>query len=297
MRTANVLSINGGGIRGVLPLTQLVELEKVIKVPLYKHFDIIAGTSTGGIVATFLSLGFTASELMEIYTKYGEKIFQKRWYRLGLFRSKYNDKNFNRIIEQYAKGRNLYDCKTKLIVPTYNATKKELMIFKSWKDRFQIHDVVRSTSSAPSYFDAWKIGNNYFVDGGLVVNNPSMIAYMEAKKLGFDKVNIISFSTGEVEKPITKKQITSGILGWGKPTVDILLTEQASTTDYFLNQIYNLQDQKKGMYVYCESYIKLSNAKIDDASKINIDAMILDGKYSASRNKNKMYEFYLNTIK
>lgn len=307
MKTANILSINGGGIRGLIALQQLVELEKIIPTPLYKHFDYIAGTSTGGIIAVFLSIGYTPTELLDIYLEHGDKIFDKRFLRFGLLRAKYKDDYFNKVINDFAKGNSLIDCKTSIIIPAYNASRKKLKLFKSTKAKEDIKNneslfnVVRSTASAPSYFKPLVIGDDYYIDGGLVVNNPVMMVFIEALKEGCEKFNILSFSTGVIEKPLSKSIAKGGMLKWAEESVNILLTEMDQTTDYIMEQMFsllpNIAGKRLGMYVRCESYIEKSSGKIDDASKENIYKMTLDGLASAAKNKDKMNTYYYNSIK
>ena len=306
--TANILSINGGGIRGLIALRQIVELEKMLKRPLYQHFDFITGTSTGGIIATLLSIGYTAEELMNVYVNHGRFIFEKRFLHFGLIRPKYSDKYFNHIIESYTDGKTLYDCKTNIVIPAFNATKNELVLFKSnkihdTKDKknYSLFDVIRSTSSAPGYFKPHKIDNDYFIDGGLVVNNPVQMAIIEAMKEGFDKFQVISFTTGNVVKPIEKSLVRSGMIRWANPSISILLREMDKTTNYLTKVQFDIANElygkRIGTYIRCESYIKKSSGKIDDASKENIRKMVEDGMNSAEINKNKMRVFFFNTLK
>lgn len=307
MKTANILSINGGGIRGLIALQQLVQLEKIIKVPFYKHFDYIAGTSTGGIIAVFLSVGYTPTQLLDVYTKYGDKIFEKKFLRFGLLKAKYKDDFFNEVINEFSNGRELKHCITSILIPAYNASKKEIKLFKSNQAKQNpiynesLFNVVRSTASAPSYFEPLKIKGDYFIDGGLVVNNPSMMVFIEALKEGYDKFNILSFSTGTIEKPLSKSIASGGAINWAKESIDILLTEMDQTTDYIMNQLFNLLPallgKRIGMYIRCESYIEKSSGLIDDASKQNIFNMTLDGISSSIKNKEKMITYYYNSLK
>lgn len=309
MKTANILSIDGGGIKGILPLMQLIELEKMLKAPLSEHFDYISGTSTGGIIAVLLSIGYNADEILNLYVQYGDQIFQKEFLRFGIFRTKYDDNNFNNIIDEYVKNKHLTDCKTSILIPAYNASKNKLELFKHnvnrkyeyWQEDLPLFDVIRSTASAPSFFKPWIINSDKYIDGGLVVNNPSQMTMLEAMKDGFDKINILSFSTGSIEKPITNKLSKSGMLGWAEPTVDILLSEMTQTTDYTLEHLFNcspsFMGRRLGLYIRCNSLISKSSGKLDDVSKLNIRNMIDDGKESARINKEKMRAFYINTLK
>lgn len=308
MKSANILSINGGGIKGLIALRQIVELEKMLKQPIHKHFDFITGTSTGGIIATLLSLGYTAEDLLKFYINHGSLIFKKRFLHFGLIRPKYSDKYFNEIIKKYVGDKTLFDCKTNIIIPAFNATTNELVLFKSnkitsyhEKRNYALFDVIRSTSSAPGYFKPHKIENDYYIDGGLVVNNPVQMALIEAMKEGYDKFHIISFSTGKITKPIKDSLIHSGMLQWASPTIDILLREMDKTCDYITDMQFanatNVFGKRMGSYIRCESYIQKSSGEIDDVTSSNIDNMLLDGIKSAEINKNKMRVYFFNTLK
>ena len=289
----NILSIDGGGIRGVATLQQLVELEKTLRTPLHSFFDYIAGTSTGSIVAGLLSIGIAPKDILELYQKYGDDIFDKKFFRFGLTRSKYKDKALNNALKDYTQNKNLKDALTKLIIPAYNVTNRQIKIFKSYKEdnTYSLFDVIRASSAAPTFFDPWEIDGNIYVDGGLVANNPAMIAVIEAIKDANNYVHLISFSTGVTEKEISERKAKNGILGMASPTVDILLAEQSQMTDYTLDKLFSL-GKVLGSYTRCETYLTRSSGEMDDASACNIYNMILDGEDSAVINKDKMTKFY-----
>lgn len=304
MKTANILVINGGGIRAVATLIQLIELERIVKTKLCNHFDYISGCSTGGIIATLLALEYSTEDILRLYTEHGEGIFDEKFLRFGIIRPKYDDTYFNNVIEQYTQSRKLSDCKTALIVPTYNASKKALKIFKSYKfseNNHTLKDVIRSTASAPTYFKPWGIEGDEYIDGGLVVNNPIMIVWIEAMKAGYEKYQIINFTTGRRERPITSNLVKAGKLGWAQPTVDILLTEMDQTTDYITRQLFTLLPsivgRRIGMYMRCETYLSKSSSEMDDASLKNMKHLMEDGERSRDLNRDKMQTYYLNTIK
>lgn len=294
----NILSLDGGGIRGLILLKQLIKLEEELGKPLYLAFDLISGTSTGGIIGVLLSLGFSANDLMTFYTIHGEKIFNKKWYRLGLFRPKYDDSYFNNIIKEYVGDKTLKDVYTDILIVGYDVTNKDKIIFKSKKAKvddsynYSLFDVIRSTSSAPTFFKPHQINksDNYIVDGGLVINNPSMVSWVEVINydIKYDKVNIISFSTGTKEEPANKKVIKGGQLFWAAPTVDILLAEQSQMTHYFMNALFA---RESGKYTRCISVIDKSSGKIDDVSKKNVQNMILDGEKSITNNLDIIRDF------
>jgi patatin-like phospholipase/acyl hydrolase len=307
-KTINVLEIDGGGIKSVSVLIQLRDFEKMVKTPLKDYFDLIAGTSTGAIIATLLSIGYTTDAILDLYVIHGEGIFHKDFFRWGIFRPKYDDTYFNHIIKEYTKELTLKDCQANILIPTYNATKKQGEIFKSSKaklgdsENYKLFDVIRSSASAPTYFKATEINGDRYVDGGLYVNNPSLMAFIESVKDGYNKIDILSFSTGCIEEPITKGAANGGIATMASPTMNIVLTEATQTTDYLLKQLYailpNLNGGNRfGIYVRCNSIIKKSSGKIDDASKENIQNLISDGETSAKINKDKMKYFFYNTLR
>lgn len=307
MKTANVLEIDGGGIRGVSALVQLIEFEKLIKKPLKDHFDLITGTSTGAIIAVLLSVGYSAEDALSLYTVHGDRIFDKNLFRFGYLRPKYDDKYFNKILLEYTKELTLKDCKTDVLIPAYNISKKEGKLFKSSKaklsdeDNYSLFDVVRSSASAQSFFKPIEIRGDKYIDGGMYVNNASMMALLECLKEGYEKVNIISFSTGEKKSVISNKTLDGGMLSWAEPTIDILLAEGSHLTDYTLQTIYpllsTLLGRRLGIYIRCKSLTALATGKIDDVSKTNINDMIEDGSTSAKMNKDLMRTFFYNTLK
>jgi patatin-like phospholipase/acyl hydrolase len=295
----NILSLDGGGIKGLILLKQLIALENIVGMPLNKYFDMISGTSTGGIVATLLSLGMPAKDILQLYTKHGKNIFKKRFLRFGLFRPKYSDKYFNKLLKYYVGEHRLADIKdNELLLIGYDATIKDSIIFKSGEAKknnklnYSLFDAVRITASAPAYFKPHQIegDSHYYIDGGLVVNNPALKSYFYAKKLinNHEHINIISFSTGSREKGINFKTVRGGKINWAKVALDIMLVEQAETTNNNLREIYNFES---GLYTRCLSIIKNSSGVIDDASKKNINNMLLDGELSIDKNLDEMLDF------
>lgn len=292
----NILSLDGGGIRGLILLKQLIVFEDLLGIKLHEHFDLISGTSTGGIIAAMLSLGHSANDILSLYTEHGSKIFHKQFLRFGIFRPKYSDKYFNKLLMSYVGDKRLKDINKNLLIVSYNATLKDKEIFIASKAKlndiydYSLFDVIRSTSSAPSFFKPHKINNNYFVDGGLVINNPSLVSWIESFKTeeNYKNVNIISFSTGKTERPLTKKTARGGMLSWAKPSVDILLAELTETTDYQMEKLFV---RESGIYIRCNSMVQNSSGEIDDVRKENLNNMLIDGEISAKYNLNSMKEF------
>lgn len=302
MRKINIAVFDGGGARGTTLIEMLDQFEKNTGESLFKNFDFFSGTSTGGIIAALYSLGYSAQEIKRLYTEHGPKIFEPSFWRRGLFRSKYSDKYFNKVLKGYFGDETLSDCKKALLIPAYNVSIMDKVLFKSTdaKDaNYLLRDVVRSTASAPTFFDPHIINSQVYVDGGLVINNAALVCLIEAMKMGGTEINILSFGTGRTEKPLTESKLESGILKNASALFDIVLTEQVQTVDYMTKELFNrvtsLLGRDLGTYLRAECVIKLSSGEIDDFSRENIENMLADGRTSYNLNRAALKEFLYKT--
>ena len=216
MARFQILSLIGGGIRGAFVTSYLKELEAKLGRPLAESFDLIAGTSTGGIIAAGLAFGHSAAKMHDFYVRYGESIFTKRstYKASGIYR--YLFPTVNWIFKKRTGGElssafqsnfcpealqtsfdegfgenTLGDIKcTRLIMPAVNLTKGVPHVFRSThlpkaihdKD-IKISDAIIATTAAPTYFPHKQIGENAYVDGGVWASDPSMLAVAEAIRI------------------------------------------------------------------------------------------------------------------
>lgn len=234
-----ILSIDGGGIRGVLPCSFLAELEKDLinkhgaDTRLCDYFDLVAGTSTGGIIALAISLGIPMQTISNLYLKNGNNIFPKnrrfmvsKFLNIIIGKPFYARENLRNLISDTfktssGKQAKLREAKTFLICPTYDMEKRQVHLFKTPHCKGIIHDkdilavdVALSTSAAPAYFLPYSFGSqetiheyNLLIDGGIIANNPTLLAYIEATqglKIKPEKLHILSLGTGQNNKPYPK---------------------------------------------------------------------------------------------
>ncbi|CAN5442426.1 CBASS cGAMP-activated phospholipase [soil metagenome] len=190
-----ILSLDGGGIRGVYTASVLATIEEWANVPLVDHFDLIAGTSTGGIIAIGLGLGLTAREMLKFYEEEGPKIFPItgplssatrtwKWWR----KPKYDAKPLDQALREVFHDRRLGESKCRLVIPSFDPVATEVHVFKTAhhpqfrQDHLQSAvDVARATSAAPTYFESHVMSDGMrFLDGGLWANCPSTVALLEA---------------------------------------------------------------------------------------------------------------------
>lgn len=238
-----ILSIDGGGIKGIFPAAILAECERrfIRNQSAGAYFDLIAGTSTGGIIALGLGIGMQAEEVLALYLDNGEKIFPKGWSpptAVGRYVRKaydclrdiafyrYDRKALEEVVTT-AFGDRLYgDCERCLNIPTFDGYNEVTVLKtphhpdfqKDWRDK--VVKVALSTSAAPTFFSVYKNGGEYFADGGVWANNPIMVALVDALTC-FDvdrhKVNILSLGCGNPQTRMTKGQIhRGGLWHWKK---------------------------------------------------------------------------------
>ncbi|MCP1850286.1 MULTISPECIES: CBASS cGAMP-activated phospholipase [unclassified Bradyrhizobium] len=231
-RPFRILSIDGGGIRGVFPAAFLAELESRFLggASIANHFDMIAGTSTGGIIALALAHGMTAREALNIYLERGERIFPPavglgkvsralRW----LFRPKHNQPALNEELLRIFGDKVLDDAITRLVIPSFEGRHGEPFLYKTphhpdyQKDRHKkFAHVALHTTAAPSYYPGVEDDGYVMIDGGIWANNPVMNALVDALAcfIAREDVRILSLGTGESTFTVDERARNGGIKDW-----------------------------------------------------------------------------------
>jgi predicted acylesterase/phospholipase RssA len=186
-----VLSLDGGGIKGAFAASLLASIEEDLNAPIGEYFDLIAGTSTGGILALALALRIPAAQIVGFYQAYGPKIFAKSivpgQLRQLVF-GKYSAHELKIALEQVFKNAQLGDVQNRLIVPAFDINSDKIYVFKTAHDpRFTkdhkrlVVDVAMATAAAPTFFPRHILPNHVpLVDGGVWANNPIGLAAVEA---------------------------------------------------------------------------------------------------------------------
>lgn len=212
-----ILSISGGGYRGLYAAAVLVALEEKAGKPLGRCFDLIAGTSIGGVIGLCLAHERPMPEVLQAFRKHGTRIFSNRpaprtWWGIGsdlcrmVFKPKYQAKGLQTALEDMLGMETILgDALHPVIVPTVNVTTGKPQFFKTphhkrfqtdWKVR--VVDVAMATSAAPTIFPLAKVGSSYFADGGLYANSPELSALHEAThflEISEQDVHVLSVGT------------------------------------------------------------------------------------------------------
>jgi patatin-like phospholipase/acyl hydrolase len=290
-----VLAIDGGGIRGIIPALLLVAIEERTQRPISDLFDMLAGTSTGGIIALGLAKpgadgrpDKSAQDIVGLYETQGGSIFphsmRGRLHFEALAGSRYPSQGIETVLERYFGEVRLKDALKPVLVASYDIEKQLPIFFKSEKARssadydFTMCQVARATSAAPTYFPPQRIETNdplqYYalIDGGVIANNPAMCAYAEAIKMGRagDGVLIVSIGTGELRHPIKYEDANRwGQLEWAQPVLDVALQGSSETVDYQLQQLLNAAGPSQFYYRFQVSLTQDAQ-EMDNAGDANI---------------------------
>ncbi|XZE20308.1 CBASS cGAMP-activated phospholipase [Pirellulaceae bacterium SH449] len=212
-----ILSLDGGGIKGLYSAALLAKLEENLGgISVTEHFDLITGTSTGGIIALGLGLGLRPREIVQFYVAEGPKIFKKKplWTSLRSYtRSKYPQEPLKLALQKYFEDKLIVDSSKRLVIPSYNLAKDEVYIFKTphhprltTDGKVPMWKVALATSAAPTYFPCCEhVDGMRLVDGGLWANNPTMVGIVEAVSLLKKPLEAISTLSLGTTNSISKK--------------------------------------------------------------------------------------------
>lgn len=201
-----ILSLDGGGIKGVFIASLLAEIEEKRNLKICDYFDLIAGTSTGGIIAAALALGMSARTVEKLYTTHAKDIFpQKSWRCLfRIWGGKYSSKPLESCLKEQFGSLKISNCKTRLLIPSFNLSTCKPQVFKTshspdleFDYQKNITEVLMNTTAAPTFLNPNRTSKGVYVDGGIGANNPSGIAVVEGlTRCGWKASDIRLFSIG-----------------------------------------------------------------------------------------------------
>ena len=317
-----ILSIDGGGIRGIIPGMLLAALERRLKresgnpdAAIVDYFDFFAGTSTGGILIGLLLCPnpqnpsrprFTADEALDIYVTHGSDIFKAGFFRrliskFGLLSERYPATTLEHVLLSYFGDTKLSQLLKPCLITAYNIELRKTHFFRQQaavsrgdtRD-FHLRDVCRATSAAPTYFSVAEVyslgGTRYpLLDGGVFAPNPSMSALAEVTRaFNETKVNdisILSLGTGRSRKAYDYEHFKkSRAVTIGPALIDIMMSGASESSDFFLRQLYKSAGKEKH-YVRIEpGSLRSIDEELDAASHSNIEKLIALGDRMVSEN-------------
>jgi uncharacterized protein len=299
-RLVKILAIDGGGIRGIIPAMLLAHIESITGRPIAGLFDLIAGTSTGGILALGLAIPKTvgaplhmAQHFVNMYEQEGPRIFSRSfWHWIvacdNLTREKYSAAGIEAVLADYFDDSRLGDATTDVLVTSYEIQRSFPFFFKSSNARarpdydFPARLVARATSAAPTYFEPMKLpsgtnGDCYtLIDGGVFANNPAACALVEARTTHPEANDflVVSLGTGALNRSLSYGEArTWGVARWAAPVLNIVFDGVSSTVDYQLRQLLPGGPGECQRYYRFQTTLDGHNHALDNTSPANITAL------------------------
>ena len=332
MKKFKILSIDGGGIRGVYPahFLELVEAQLANreegKTQIYQHFDLITGTSTGGIIALALAMGIPANEIHALYKNNVKGIFGKG---RNLWGQIWNPKHENHFLEDLLRETfanqnggtdpRLGDCKTHVCIPIYDLNKGNPSVLKTkYHPNFNrdyhipIYQVAMATSSAPTYFNPYSSSYTQLdgvekqfankVDGGVMANNPTLVALLEATKTfseNLENIEVLSIGTGQRlfnDGGTRKKWSLKYWLISKKRIFDLFMQSQSQLVDNYMSLLHQGIDKTEAdnpNFVYDRINVNLTEStaiELDEADLERVKNFAEQASISFQENASKIME-------
>lgn len=301
-----ILSIDGGGIRGVYPAHILRCIEERLQIDLYESFDMIAGTSTGSIIAAGVATGVPAADIVEMYREHGAGIFKKRRFcwpgkklrnmLQPIFGSVYNAQYLEGVLTKVFSEKRLGEISKPLLLPCTDIGNGCVHVLKSgYSKEFTrdnnvlVKDAVLASCSAPTYFNPHKLDHYLLADGGLWANNPALAAVIDAKKrlsIAQTDIRVLTLGTGHSKTMYGADTSRKWglVTGWkGKEFISFILSLQSQSAMNYLN--LQLRPEQI-LRIDFESDLPLP---LDDVSKI--DNLLTKADHDFTHNSEAIRKF------
>ena len=321
-----VLAVDGGGIRGLIPAQVLKEIEAHMERPISDLFDLVAGTSTGGILALGLTKPdgsgtpqYTASDMCDLYLNEGATIFPHSMFQEvktlhGLTDARYPAEPIERILAGHFGDTMLSAALTEVVIPSYDMSAPGPFFFKREYAKSETEDwdvrmalVARATSAAPTYFDPAVLpsaegrGDHALVDGGTFANNPTLSGYVDALRLKKDipRVLVVSIGTGLPPQtpgsgpiPIEADKVRDfGLVRWTRPILEVVLDGVPKAVEYQMEAIRTANPDALGYY-RLQSDLPTASHALDDASQENCAKLVADAKTLVAKSADTLEQIY-----
>jgi patatin-like phospholipase/acyl hydrolase len=240
-RDFRILSIDGGGIRGVFPAAVLADLEFLVGRgnSIVEYFDLVSGTSTGGILAIGLGAGKSAREIRDLYMHRGPEIFPpvcdnvigRTWKAfhnnvLNVTFHRYGRQALERTLQEFLGDKILGQSSVRHVIPAFDGRFSEVFLFKTrhhpdyqedW--RKPMVEIGLATSAAPTVYRPLESGGYRLIDGGVWANNPTMLAVVEAMTaydVSRERIKVLSIGCGDEPYHVTRRMTWGGLWHWRK---------------------------------------------------------------------------------
>jgi predicted acylesterase/phospholipase RssA len=266
-----VLAIDGGGIRGLIPALVAAEIEQRTGQPIANLFDLVAGTSTGAIIACALTRPqpMPADRVAAIYEEEGPKIFDASLLKRitsvgGVIDERYDDRELVRSLRRHLGDTRLAEAVTGILVTAYDIEARQALVLRREDDAGMV-EAAHASSAAPTYFEPVRLGARTLIDGGVFAINPAVLAYAETN----GSIDVLaSLGTGELTRPLPYDEAKDwGQVEWARPILDVVFDGSADAVDTVLAQLVD------DRYIRLQTQLDEASDDLDDASPENLAAL------------------------
>lgn len=321
-KTFKILSIDGGGIKGLYSAQVLAKMEEKYNCILSDKFDLICGTSTGAILALAVSLKIPMSKAVDFYKQKGPEIFDQKRKRIPLYSkylaikqalisAKYGARTLEKALTDVFGTKTLRDCHNMICIPAININNASCCIFKrdfgmnSRDNNKKCVDVALASAAAPTYFPIKELDDHQYADGGLYANNPTLVGLVEFiykilpqyQEENFDSVDILSISSCEKSPGQKHGRKNKSFWNWKSTLFDAYSQGQANFESFLLDQIIPHLKFKVNLYRVKNEPLapQISDMiELDNASSSALTELISIGKRTADNEniKPKVAHFF-----
>lgn len=284
-----ILSLDGGGVRGLIPAMVLAEIERQTGKPISRLFDLIAGTSSGGLTGLALTVPghdgspiHAAERVVGLFRERGKEIFRRSLWKgvasvAGLADERYSHAPLEATMAEFLGDANMGSALCRVMVTSYDIERREPFVIKSWKPQhagLAMRHAARATSAAPTFFEPalLHVGGQRraLIDGGMCIPNPAVAAYAEAKRLFGSETSllVVSIGVGASTRPIPYDEAKSwGLLQWALPVIGLVYDGMAAAADYEMKQLLGNKHYRFQIPLH------LASDDIDNATNGNLRAL------------------------
>ena len=266
-----VLALDGGGIRGVIAARVLAEVERRCGRRAGELFDLVAGTSTGAIIACALTRPepLAAERIARIYLEEGPRIFDRTLLKRitsadGYLDERYESDGLLASLRRHLGAARLADAQPAILLTAYDLERRRALFLRR-DDDLSMVEAAHASSAAPSYFEPVRVGGATLVDGGVFATNPAMCAYAQTDG---DLELLVSLGTGEHTRRLSYEQVKDwGRLEWARPVLDVVFDGTADAVDLQLEALMGAR------YVRLQTPLVEASDDLDDVTPENLAAL------------------------
>jgi hypothetical protein len=276
-----ILVVNGGGSAGLISILLLKKIETELNIKIFDEFDMFAGTSVGAIITSYLANGYGVPFISLSFYEFLPKIFGNPEPFWKIWKSKYDSKILERCLKEYLNFP-MSEVKKDLMINTINISKPKRIpkFFKSWNNESTLlYQIVTASCSAPTFFNPYKIDNDYHVDGGFAINNISscVIAELIRRNINLNDIKILNLSY-TLPNGYDNPEKMKGIWHWITKLPELYMGVTDPIADY------------QCKYLLGQNYVSIDTEYLKPLDDLNISEM----EKVADREWNKHKETIIN---